>query len=132
MRTAVGIDQAVNAEITVVGLIVKVATVGVVRVGVYIISDSHRVVNEFPDTAAEKALFRPNQIPVFGKVSRAVAHGVRVFAEKQWFGVSLSCEVVVKTFGSGRIHTAFNVDIVTFYLAAQGGVLAFQIGVKPS
>ena len=64
VRTAVGINKTVNAEVAVVGTVAKVAAVGVVRIGVYIVAYGYRVIEEFPYTAAEEGVAGVYKIPV--------------------------------------------------------------------
>ncbi len=70
---AVRIDEPVNAEVTVVGLIAEVAAVGE-TVRTVIFANGNRVVEELPHAAAEETVLTLDHFPVIAQIARTVAH----------------------------------------------------------
>ena len=80
MRSSVGINKTVNAEIAVVRKVAEVAAVGVF-VSAVTVGDSNGMIGVFPDTAAAEFVVGLYKLPVIAEISGAVAHCVTVFTE---------------------------------------------------
>ncbi len=81
MGRAVRVDQAVHAEVAVVGELLVVAAVAVDGPVVRGLAAIDRVVAPLPHKAARKAIVPHNQLLVVLRISGAVAHGVDVLAQ---------------------------------------------------
>ena len=80
---AVGVDQAVHAEVSVLGELAEVAAVVVFRLTLVGLAHINGVVAPFPDKAANEVVVLLDELLVVLGVSGAVAHGVDVFAEDE-------------------------------------------------
>ena len=106
---SVGIDESVQAEIVVV---LKFAVVSAIPVhGFAVFGDSlvDSVIAPFPDISAAQTRIFLCQIPVFLKVSGAVAHGMTVFDQKErLLGIFGK---IVDDIRERRIHSSVEIDI---------------------
>ena len=109
VRRSVGIDESVQTEIVVV---LKLAVVSAVPVhGLSVFGDSlvDSVIAPFPDISAAKTRVFLSQVPVFLKVSGAVAHGMTVFDQKErLLGIFGK---IVDDIRERRIHSSVEIDI---------------------
>ena len=80
MRSSVGINKTVNAEIAVVRKIAEVSAVGVF-VAAVTVGYGNGMIGVFPDTAAAEFVVGLYKLPVITDISGAVAHCVTVFTE---------------------------------------------------
>ena len=106
---SVGIDESVQTEIVVV---LKFAVISAVPVhGLAVFGDAlvDSMVAPFPDISAAQARVFLCQIPVFLKVSGAVAHGVTVFDQKERLLGILG--KIVGDIRERRIHSSVEIDI---------------------
>ena len=110
MGASIGVDQAVHAEVAVVGVVPEVTAVGEVGIGDAILTDGGGVVDELPDTAAHEAILGVDHIPILLQTAGAVAHGVGVLAEEQGLGVDMAVKVGGADIVGGGVHTALHVD----------------------
>ena len=126
VRTAVRIDEAVDAEVFIVRGVAEVAAVGEGRIAV-LVPDGDGVVDELPDAAAEEFIVALDDLPVRREISGAVAHRVGVFAEEERL-VELRILAVFLAPHGRRVHVAFHVGHVALVLAAVvAGVRAFVV-----
>ena len=124
MRTAVGIDQPVDAEVAVVRGVAEVAAVGEGRAAVPV-PDGDGVVDEFPDAAAEEFVVALDDLPVRAEVSGAVAHRVGVFAEEERL-IELRVLTVFRAPLRRRVHVALHVrHVARVFAVVVSGVRAF-------
>ena len=110
MRTAVGIQQAVDAELTRVREVAKVAAVN--EFGIANGSNVYGVVEEFPYATAEKAVVAVNGLPIVLQVSGAVAHCVRVLTQEEGLIHRGIVQIILFDIIRMRIHTAVDIDII--------------------
>ena len=82
MRAAIREHQPVHAELPIVWRVAKIPAIGpayaAVLEGLF-----NCLIRPVPDKAALQARIFPEGLPVIGKITEAVAHRVRVFAENQ-------------------------------------------------
>ena len=108
VRDAVGRDEPVDAEVSVVDGLVVVAAVELDRPAVIAGPGGDRVVAPLPHEAAAHALVGPDDLPVVLEVAGAVAHGVAVLHEDEGL-VRVGVQVVADLL-DGRVHAAVQVD----------------------
>ena len=123
MRNPVGIDQTVNAEVTVVRNVSEIAAVSVERRLIGIVADRNRMVGELPNASAEEFVVPLDQIPVGGKVAGPVSHSVRVFAKEERTGKTFVLDVEPFDLFKRRVHPRFQIDIIA--------VITVKIGITP-
>ena len=78
MRSAVGRDQPVDAEVTVMDGLAMVAPVQVDLPARLVASRQNRVIAPLPHEAPARVLVGENDLPVVLEVTGAIAHGVAV------------------------------------------------------
>ena len=81
MGTAVGVDQAVEAEVSIVGHIAKIAAVAIGPRLRSLPREGEPLVDPIPDEAALELGIAVEDRPVIGQAPIRVAHGVAVFAK---------------------------------------------------
>ena len=80
MRAAIGKHQAVNAKLSVIDVVAKVAAIR--PDGVAIVLDLiQALINPIPDKPTLDSWVFSEGIPIIGKVAQTVAHGMGIFAE---------------------------------------------------
>ncbi|MNP43250.1 hypothetical protein D3C76_1370560 [compost metagenome] len=82
MRRAVGEDQPVQTELSVVRFIAKIAAVGPEGVALFVML-SQGLVHPVPHKTTLQARMFAESVPVFSESAKAVAHRVGIFAEDQ-------------------------------------------------
>ncbi|CZW78027.1 Uncharacterised protein [Enterobacter hormaechei] len=85
MRGAIGKHQPVEAELTIVGLIAKIAAVGPECRAVFRFF-CQRLIDPVPDKAALQPGMAAECLPVAGKAAKAVTHRVGILAQDQRTG----------------------------------------------
>src|SRR5690606_32317902 len=80
VRSAIGKHQPVEAELTVVGLIAKIAAVGPECRAVFRFF-RQRLIDPVPDKSALQPGMAAECLPVAGKAAKAVAHRVSILAQ---------------------------------------------------
>ena len=135
---AVGVDQAVHAEVAVVGLFAEVAAVVVDVLAGDGLAHVDGVVAPLPDEAAAEVVVFVDELLVVLGVSGAVAHRVDVFAQDEGLLVVLILAVLLAQAGI-QVHAAVQVDHGDVHVLAAGvdGALVVQqaggvVGLDPA
>ena len=120
---AVGVNQAVHAEVAVVGILTVVAAVPVhiLTVGSLALIDG--VIAPLPDETAGHAVVGLDELPVVLQIAGAVAHGVGVFAHQVGLVGLRIVHILLQGF-QGRVHIAVEVDVGEIVLALAAAVLS--------
>ena len=84
------------------------------------------MVGEFPDAAAAERVVSEDEIPIFLKISGTVAHRVAIFAEVERLREIGIFNIALKHFARRGVHTALDVDEVTFDAVTKAFVLALH------
>ena len=123
---SVGIDQAVLAEVHVVGIVAEVAAVGVFGGKILVRANRHTMVGKFPNATAHQLFVCPNEIPIVFEIPGAVAHGMAILAKVDGARVARVLQEIFKPLHS-HIHKAFNIEIVAgldaFFLFAENAMM---------
>ena len=102
---AVGLNESVNTEATVVIFFALVTAVEEFWLSVFCLACIQAVIEPFPNTAARQFRFLIKNIPIILYISRAVAHSVGVFAEeKRTLAVGSGVISIFKTVLRGSLH----------------------------
>ena len=80
MRAAIGKHQAVNAKLSVIDVVAKVAAVAPNRFAITL-DLIQTLINPIPDKAALDSRILSEGVPVIGKITQTVAHGMGIFTE---------------------------------------------------
>ena len=126
MGRAVGVDEAVHAEVAVVGLLTEVAAVVVDVLAGDGLAHVDGVVAPLPDEAAAEVVVLVDELLIVLGVSGAVAHRVDVFAEDQGLLIVLVLAVFPAQRGV-QIHAAVQVDHGGVHVPAAGVDGAFVV-----
>ena len=81
MYPPVGVNKTVNAEVSCIWLVAKVAAVHICFFAI-IKGNFNRMVAVFPDAAAEEFVMLPEHVNIFLYTAGTVAHAVNVFTEE--------------------------------------------------
>ena len=109
MRSAVGRDQPVDAEVAVMDGLAMVAPVQMDLPARLVVARQNRVIAPLPHEAPARVLVGENDLPVVLEVPGAVAHGVAVLHQDEGL-VRVGAEVVADLL-QGRVHPGVQVDV---------------------
>ena len=84
MRRPVRVHQRIDAEMSRVRILSKVPAIGIIRFSIAHFDAC--MVHKFPYTATDKRGCPVDFLPVILEISRALAHGMRIFTQKIRFG----------------------------------------------
>ncbi|CCZ92732.1 uncharacterized protein BN751_01858 [Coprococcus eutactus CAG:665] len=115
--SAVRIHQTIHTEVAVVDSLTAVSTVGVHILAVCRLAPVYGVVAPLPHKTATGGLVAVEELEVVLQISRAVAHGMAVFAQDVRF-VAITI-YILSHLGYGWIHSAVEIQItvIVFSLA---------------
>ena len=105
--SAVRIDKAIHTEITIVDSLAVVASVGVHSLAVCRFAPVYGVVAPLPHKTATGGLVAVEELEVVLQISRAVAHGMTIFAQDVRL-VAITI-YILSHLGYGWIHSAVEV-----------------------
>ena len=110
-NVTVGSNDAVAAEVIVVGIVAKSAAI--IHVGGRLSPFAHALIHPVPDATAYHALaLELDVVPIFLQVSDGVAHGVSIFAKEE--GTTLQVSLLVEPDHVGQVGVHATVHIRYF------------------
>ena len=124
---SVGVNQAVHAEVAVMGPFTAVAAVQILCLAVFSDTGIDCVVTPLPDEAAAHNVVILDELPVIFQIAGAVAHCVCVFTHQEGL-IGVRVQVALQALHGG-VHIAIQVDVGEVVLALTAAVLgAFVVG----
>ena len=123
-RSAVGIDESVDAANGAIREIAEVAAIKIACIAVFV-RDIDRMVAPLPDTAAEIVVVLLDKIPERIDITRA--HRADIFAHIKRLRIFFIIEIVLYIFRAG-VHTALDIRDIGKILAL-GDSLELEVGV---